>query len=178
MSTEVPAAAAPSEEVPHFDGLFKALRLYRNNQIQACEEECTRLLRKNPLDQAAWALKLSCLTDPVYVDELENEELGIAETFLDQNVIAPNARPGTSFQRPTTTAKGMNPIMRPLHATAGRPTSGVVRGPLYHIAHVRWTKEASTLTCELETARTARAASMASDPEGPFVNLSRLNVDK
>ncbi|KAK6038668.1 hypothetical protein COOONC_23827 [Cooperia oncophora] len=121
MSDEIETAA-----VPCFDGLFKALRLYRNNQIQACEEECTKLLRKNPLDQAAWALKLSCLTDPVYVDELENEEIGIAETFLDQNVIAPNARPGTSFQRPTTTAKGMNPILRPT-STAGRPLSGVVR---------------------------------------------------
>ncbi|XGW06040.1 hypothetical protein V3C99_016406 [Haemonchus contortus] len=185
MTDEPLATESHTEEVPHFDGLFKALRLYRNNQIQACEEECTKLLRKNPLDQAAWALKLSCLTDPVYVDELDNDELGIAETFLDQNVIAPNARPGTSFQRPSTTAKGMNPILRPT-STAGRPLSGVVR-PITSLRP--GTMEQAVRTSR--TARTARAvssssarqlrlgtASMASDPEGPFVNLSRLNVDK
>ncbi|CAJ0589571.1 unnamed protein product [Cylicocyclus nassatus] len=170
---------------PKFEGLFKALRLYRNNQIDACEEECTKLLNKNPLDQAAWALKLCCLTDPVYVDELENDELGIAETFLDQNVIAPNARPGTSFQRPTTTGKGMNPIMRPV-STAGRPLSGVAR-PLTSLRP--GTMEQAVRTSR--TARTARAvssgsarqlrlgtASMAASADGPFVNLARLNVDK
>ncbi|EYB88899.1 hypothetical protein Y032_0240g3360 [Ancylostoma ceylanicum] len=177
--------ADTSEEVPKFEGLFKALRLYRNNQIQACEEECTKLLNKNPLDQAAWALKLCCLTDPVYVDELENDELGIAETFLEQNVIAPNARPGTSFQRPTTSGKGMNPIMRPT-STAGRPLSGVTR-PLTSLRP--GTMEQAVRTSR--TARTARAvssgsarqlrlgtASMAASAEGPFVNLARLNVDK
>ncbi|ETN81677.1 tetratricopeptide repeat protein [Necator americanus] len=156
------------EEVPKFEGLFKALRLYRNNQIKACEEECTKLLEKNPLDQAVWALKLTCLTDPVYVDELENDELGIAETFLDQNIIAPNARPGT----PTS--------------TAGRPLSGVIR-PLTSLRP--GTMEQAVRTSR--TARTARAvssgsarqlrlgtASMAASADGPFVNLARLNVDK
>ncbi|VDO73148.1 unnamed protein product [Heligmosomoides polygyrus] len=182
--TDEAATAAP-EAVPRFEGLFKAFRLYRNNQIEACEQECTKLLSKNPLDQAAWALKLCCLTDSVYVDELENDELGIAETFLDQNIIAPNARPGTSFQRPTTTAKGMNPIMRPT-STAGRPLSGVVR-PMTALRP--GTMEQAVRTSR--TARTARAvssssarqlrlgtASMASDPDGPFVNLARLNVEK
>uniref|UniRef100_A0A158PC67 TPR_REGION domain-containing protein n=1 Tax=Angiostrongylus cantonensis TaxID=6313 RepID=A0A158PC67_ANGCA len=171
--------------IPQFDGLFKALRLFRNNQIEACKDECTNLLNKNPLDMAAWALKLSCLTDTVYVDELENEELGIAETFLDQNVIAPNARPGTSFQRPITTGKAMNPIMRPT-STAGRPLSGVSR-PMTSLRS--GTMEQAVRTSR--TARTARAvssnsarqlrlatASMASNPEGPFIMLQRLNIDK
>lgn len=55
---------------------------------------------------------MQCLSDSTYVDELENEDMGLAETFLDQNVIAPNARPGTSFARPKTSAKGVNPILR------------------------------------------------------------------
>ncbi|KAJ1349453.1 Tetratricopeptide repeat protein 8 [Parelaphostrongylus tenuis] len=181
----MPDEKASSVEVPHFDGLFKALLLFRNNQIQECKEECTNILSKNPLDLAAWALKLSCLTDPVYVDELENEELGIAEAFLDHNVIAPNARPGTSFQRPITTAKAMNPIMRPT-STAGRPLSGVSR-PMTSLRN--GTMEQAVRTSR--TARTARAvssnsarqlrlgtASMASNSDGPFVMLQRLNIDK
>ncbi|VDL72728.1 unnamed protein product [Nippostrongylus brasiliensis] len=168
----------PATEPPRFDGLFKALRLYRSNQIEACEQECTKLLNKNPLDQAAWALKLCCLTDSMYVDELENEELGIAETFLDQNVIAPNARPGTSFQRPTTTAKGMNPIMRPLSGVV-RPMTSLRPGTMEQA--VRTSRTARTARAvSSSTARQLRlgTASMASDPSGPFVNLARLNVDK
>ena len=34
-----------------FQGLFKALRFVRNNQIKEAEEECTKLLNNNPLDQ-------------------------------------------------------------------------------------------------------------------------------
>uniref|UniRef100_A0A1I7X524 TPR_REGION domain-containing protein n=1 Tax=Heterorhabditis bacteriophora TaxID=37862 RepID=A0A1I7X524_HETBA len=143
---------------------------------------------KNRLHQnlkAAWALKLSCIADSVYVDELENDYIGITEAFLDQNSIAPNARPGTSFQRPATTAKGMNPIMRPTTNT-GRPLSGVSR-PMTSIHP--GTMEQAVRTSR--TARTARAvssnsarslrlgtASMTSHPSGPFVNLSRLNIEK
>ncbi|KJH48231.1 tetratricopeptide repeat protein [Dictyocaulus viviparus] len=180
-------------------------------------------------------MKLSCLTDTVYLDELENEELGIAETFLDQNIIAPNARPGTSFQRPITTAKGMNPIMRPT-STAGRPLSGVNR-PMTSLRlgtmeqAVRTSRTARTaravssntarqlrLGTDVEIAQSSKIsqvhseaiqkplppardlasmriglspaknhpeggycllkASMASNSDGSFVNLSRLNVDK
>lgn len=46
-----------------------------------------------------------CLTEDIYVDELENEERGIAETFLDDSVLASRARPGTSLAKPATSAR-------------------------------------------------------------------------
>ncbi|CAI4225058.1 unnamed protein product [Auanema sp. JU1783] len=174
-----------STPIVEFTGFFKALRLYHVNRIQEAEEQCTKLLTKNPLDQAAWALKLACLTEGTYVDELENEDIGIAETFLDQNVIAPSARPGTSFQRPATSAKGANPILRPT-TNGGRPLSGVVR-PMTMTRP--GTMEQAVRTSR--TAKTARAmssssarmlrlgtASMISSGDGPFINLARLNIDK
>ncbi|CAD6196436.1 unnamed protein product [Caenorhabditis auriculariae] len=165
--------------------MIKAYRLFCNNRIPEAEEICSQLLRQNPLDQAAWALKLSCLTETTFVDELENEDVGIAETFLEQNVIAPNARPGTSFQRPMTSSKGVNPILRPT-TTAGRPLSGVVRP--------QTSFKSGSMDQAVRTARTAKTgravssssarnvrlgtASMASGFDGQFVNLARLNIDK
>ncbi|CAJ0939598.1 unnamed protein product, partial [Mesorhabditis belari] len=173
------------ESSKKFDVLFRALKLYNQNEIDKCEEECTKILQKNPLDQAAWTLKLSCLTESLYIDELDNNDVGIAETFLEQNVIAPNARPGTSFNRPLTSARGANPLLRPT-TNAGRPLSGVVR-PMT-------TARPGTMDQAVRTSRTAKTAravtsssarfvrlgtaSMASNPDGPFVNLARLNIEK
>ncbi|CAB3397472.1 unnamed protein product [Caenorhabditis bovis] len=173
-----------AEKNIRFEGFVKAYRLFRNNKLAEAEAVCTELLRKNPLDQATWALKLQCLSDATYVDELENEDVGLAEAFLDQNVIATNTRPGTSFQRPTTTAKGMNPIMRPT-TNAGRPLSGIVRPQ---------TMRQGTMEQAIRTARTAKTAravsstsarnmrlgtaSMAAGADGEFVNLARLNIEK
>ena len=38
--------------------------------------------------QAAWFLKGRALTEQTYVDEVEMEEEGIAELFMDDNTIA------------------------------------------------------------------------------------------
>ncbi|CCD74239.1 Tetratricopeptide repeat protein 8 [Caenorhabditis elegans] len=173
------------ESVIEFTGFIKACRLFRENRLAEAEAVCTNLLRKNPLDQATWALKMQCLSDSTYVDELENEDMGLAETFLDQNVIAPNARPGTSFARPKTSAKGVNPILRPT-TNAGRPLSGVVRpqssfksGSMDQA--VRTARTAKTARAVSSTsARNMRlgTASMAAGADGEFVNLARLNIDK
>ncbi|CAJ0582335.1 unnamed protein product, partial [Mesorhabditis spiculigera] len=174
-----------SDNSPKFDPFFRALKFFRENDLEECEKECTAILLKNPLDQAAWSLKLQCLTEGVYIDELENNDVGIAETFLDQNVIAPNARPGTSFNRPNTTARGNNPLLRP-QTNMGRPLSGVVR-PMT-------TARPGTMDQAVRTSRTAKTAravtsssarfvrlgtaSMTSQADGPFVNLARLNIEK
>ncbi|ULT90376.1 hypothetical protein L5515_008447 [Caenorhabditis briggsae] len=171
--------------VIEFTGFMKAFRLFRENRLSEAEAVCTNLLRKNPLDQATWALKMQCLSDSTYVDELDNEDMGLAETFLEQNVIATSARPGTSFQRPKTTAKGMNPIMRP-STNAGRPLSGVVRPQTSFKAGsmdqaVRTARTAKTARAVSSTsARNMRlgTASMAAGADGEFVNLARLNIDK
>ena len=38
--------------------------------------------------QAAWSLKLRALTEQTYIDEVENDEEGMAEILMDENAIA------------------------------------------------------------------------------------------
>ncbi|KHN85384.1 Tetratricopeptide repeat protein 8 [Toxocara canis] len=167
------------------DPLLKALLLYKRNKVDEAIELCTAILDKDPYDQAAWGLKMTCMTEGIYVDEIENDERGVAETFLDDSVIASNARPGTSFSRPLTSSKGPSQAIRPRSST-GRPLSGVVRPDT--------TARPGTMEQSLRTSRTSKTAratssssarfvrlgtaSMVSQSDGPFINLARLNVEK
>lgn len=75
--------------------------------------KCDILMYNNEeLFKAAWGLKMTCMTEDIYVDEIENDERGVAETFLDDSIIASNARPGTSFSRPVTSSKGPSQAIR------------------------------------------------------------------
>ena len=47
-------------------------------------------------------MKMRALTAQVMVDDLEAEEQGIADMFLDTDTIAVSARPGTSLKTPHT----------------------------------------------------------------------------
>lgn len=85
------------------DPLYKALSLFRRRKYAECIEVCTNLLEAQPLDQAAWALKIKALTQRVYVDDLESEELPEGD-FLDDSRVATAPRPGTSLQKPNTAA--------------------------------------------------------------------------
>ena len=38
--------------------------------------------------QAVWALKAKALTEQVYIDEVENEEQGIADLLMDDSSVA------------------------------------------------------------------------------------------
>uniref|UniRef100_A0A7E4W893 TPR_REGION domain-containing protein n=1 Tax=Panagrellus redivivus TaxID=6233 RepID=A0A7E4W893_PANRE len=176
------ASAKVSDQL---DPFYKALLTFRINKIDECHEICSKILERNPLDQAAWSLKLACFTEEVFVDELENDEAGLADTYMDDNVIATAARPGTSFARPITTGKGPSPAVRPRSST-GRPISGMAR-PESRLK--TGTMEQALRTSR--TSRTARAASsstarqvrlgtasMVAQQDGPFVNLGRLNVEK
>ena len=49
---------------------------------------------------------MRALTELVYVDEIENDEEGIAEMLMDDNAIANVARPGTSLKKPPTAVTG------------------------------------------------------------------------
>uniref|UniRef100_A0AC34Q0D1 Tetratricopeptide repeat protein 8 n=1 Tax=Panagrolaimus sp. JU765 TaxID=591449 RepID=A0AC34Q0D1_9BILA len=174
-----------SDVLNQLDPFYKALLLFRINKIDACHEECGKILERNPLDQAAWSLKLACFTEEVYVDELENDEAGLADTYMDDNAIATAARPGTSFTRPITSGKGPSPAVRPRSST-GRPLSGMAR-PETRL-------KTGTMEQALRTSRTSRTAravssstarqvrlgtaSMIAQQDGPFVNLGRLNVEK
>jgi len=47
-------------------------------------------------------LKMRALTEQLYVDEVDIDEEGIAETLMDSNAIANVPKPGTSLKLPTT----------------------------------------------------------------------------
>lgn len=110
--------------------IFSALSLYKKRQFEECVKTCTELLDKNPFDQvncpslflfkgafilcimqtillqAVWVLKMKALTEQLYVDDMEAEEEGIAEAFMDNETIAESARPGTSLKNPGTSQGG------------------------------------------------------------------------
>lgn len=55
------------------------------------------------------------------------DEEGLGDILLEENQVSNVARPGTSFQRPTTSSQGgLNPIQRPM-SKAGRPITGFQR---------------------------------------------------
>lgn len=85
------------------DPFYEALSLYKCKHYDKCAEICTDILEKQPLDQAAWCLKMRSLTMRVYVDDLDSEEITV--DFLDENNVASAPRPGTSIKAVTATAQ-------------------------------------------------------------------------
>lgn len=167
------------------DPLFVACSLFRRRKFQECANACTEMLEKNPYDQAAWSLKTRALTEQVYVDDIEADEVGIADSILDDNQIAQVVRPGTSLRTPGTAHGGTSQAMRPV-TTSGRPLSGVVRPSTQ--------SRPGTMEQAIRTARTSHTArpitsgsgrfirlgtaSILSSPDGPFINLAHLNLAK
>nr|CAB3267347.1 tetratricopeptide repeat protein 8 [Phallusia mammillata] len=166
------------------DPLFMALSYYKRRKFEDCVTTCTKILDKNPYDQAAWALKAKALTEQVYIDEVEADDQGIAEMVMDDTSVAQVSRPGTSLKAPTSA--GVNQAVRPV-SQSGRPVSGFVRPGTQ-------SGRPGTMEQALRTPRTAHTArpvtsasgrfvrlgtaSMLSNPGGPFINLSRLNYNK
>lgn len=65
---------------------------------------------------------MRCLTQQVYIDDLEADEEGIAELLMDENAVAQVARPGTSLKTGIDTSKA-NLSIRPV-TQSGRPITG------------------------------------------------------
>lgn len=61
-------------------------------------------------------LKMRALTEQVYVDEVEMDDMGIAE-MLDENSIAQIGRPGTSYRSANTSQNSLSIAMRQLKTT-------------------------------------------------------------
>lgn len=166
------------------DPLFMALSYHRRRKFQKSIEKCSELLSQNPFDQAAWVLKALSLTEQVYVDEVDADDDGIAESLMEDNYMANVSRPGTSLRKPQTSS-GPTQNIRPM-TNSGRPLSGFVR-PGTQANH-------STMEKALKTPRTAQSArpmstssgrsvrlgtaSMLSNSDGPFINLSALDMRK
>lgn len=79
------------------DTLYSALSQFRRRKYDKCIELCTTILEKQPLDQAVWCLKMRALTQRVYVDDMETEDLIDLDT-MDENAVASAPRPGTSIK--------------------------------------------------------------------------------
>ncbi|XP_046612806.1 tetratricopeptide repeat protein 8 [Neodiprion virginianus] len=166
------------------DPLYSAISLFSRRKYEECAAICSTLLKKNPLDQAIWILKMRALTLQVYVDDIEGEEEGIAESILDNDTIAAMPRPGTSLKNPGTSLPGQG--FRP-KTESGRPVTGVVR-PATQSARSETMEQAlrtarTSKTARPITANTGRSirlgtASMLTEPDGPFIQLSRLNISK
>lgn len=77
--------------------MYLALCLYRKRHFDECVEKCTEILDKEPLDQAAWCLKMRAMTQRVYVDDIESEEFPEAD-FLEDHTMATAPRLGTSLK--------------------------------------------------------------------------------
>ncbi|XP_071665645.1 tetratricopeptide repeat protein 8 isoform X3 [Patagioenas fasciata] len=177
--------------------LFQAWSYFRRRKFRQCSDLCSQLLERPPGEQepdseytvfqAAWSLKTRALTEMVYVDEIDMDQEGIAEMMLDENAIAQVARPGTSLKLPgTSQGGGPSPAVRPV-TQSGRPITGFVRPGTQG-------GRPSTMEQAIKTPRTALTArpitsasgrygrlgtaSMLTNPDGPFINLSRLNLAK
>ncbi|KAI6190634.1 hypothetical protein M3Y97_00140000 [Aphelenchoides bicaudatus] len=166
------------------DPYYLAMLYFRINKIDESSAACTKILEKNPLDQAAWSLKLACFTEEVYIDELENDEAGLADAYMDDHTIVTGARPGTSLNRPITNSGGPSPAVRP-RTQSGRPLTGVVRpesrlktGSMEKMLRTSRTARTSR-PISSSTARQVRlgTASLIAQTD-QFLNLSRLNIDK
>lgn len=186
-------APAPGLEV-QLDPLYRAHALFRRRDFDACIEACTALLAANPYDQAVWLLKCRALTEKSYVDDSDWDEEGIAEVLLDDTAIAQAPRPGTSLNRPATSARigtsatGSAMGMRPMTAS-GRPVTGFAR-PGTASARPMTGSGRDAVATAFRGARpgTSRAmtalgravrigtASMLSTPGGPFINAERLDL--
>lgn len=141
---------------------------FRFRQWQSCLDQCDTILAKNPLDQAAWLLKVRALTEQGAVDETELEEEGLAEVLLDDNATAKLPRPGTSFKRPLTncgTSQGIRPTSK-----SGRPLTGFARPGTQ-------STRPSTMEAAVKTPRTALAtARPVTTASGRFVRLGTASM--
>ncbi|CAI5764374.1 repeat 8 [Podarcis lilfordi] len=168
------------------DPLLHALSYFRRRKFQLCSDLCSQLLEKEPGDQAAWCLKIRALTEMVYVDEIDVDQEGIAEMMLDENAIAQVARPGTSLKIPGTgQGGGPSQAVRPVTQT-GRPLTGFVR-PSTQGGRPGTIEQAIRTPRTAHTARPMTSASgryvrlgtasMLTNPDGPFINVSKLNLN-
>ncbi|XP_068802864.1 tetratricopeptide repeat protein 8 isoform X2 [Struthio camelus] len=182
---------------PDTEPLFQAWSYFRRRKFAQCSALCSQLLERAPGEQepdseytvfqAAWSLKARALTEMVYVDEIDVDQEGIAEMMLDENAIAQVARPGTSLKLPgTSQGGGPSPAVRPV-TQSGRPITGFVRPSTQ-------SGRPGTMEQAIKTPRTAHTArpitsasgryvrlgtaSMLTNPDGPFINTSRLNLAK
>uniref|UniRef100_A0AAY4AUW7 Tetratricopeptide repeat domain 8 n=1 Tax=Denticeps clupeoides TaxID=299321 RepID=A0AAY4AUW7_9TELE len=168
------------------DPLFLAWSYFRRRKFQRCADICTKVLEDSPYDQATWSLKTRALTEMVYIDEVDVDQEGIAEMMLDENAIAQVTSKPTAIYWPVLFTSKAPQTNEPV-TQSGRPITGFVRPSTQ-------SGRPGTMEQAIKTPRTAHTArpvtsssgrfvrlgtaSMLTNPDGPFINLSRLNLAK
>ncbi|KAB0397533.1 hypothetical protein E2I00_016043, partial [Balaenoptera physalus] len=145
--------------------LLLAWSYFRHRKFQLCADLCMQMLEK--------------------FHEIDVDQEGIAGMILNKNAQVP--RPGTSLKLPgSNQTGGPSPAVRPI-TQAGIPITGFLRPSVQ-------SGRPSTMEQAIRTPRTAYTvypiasssgrffrlvmASMLTSPDGPFINLSRLNLTK
>ncbi|GBG34007.1 Tetratricopeptide repeat protein 8 [Hondaea fermentalgiana] len=178
---------------------FLAMSRFRRRRYEECVDLCSEILAENPYDKAIWLLKTQALTAMTFIDDSDLEELGIADAVMDDNATASMPRPGTSLNGDNASGKGssLDRVMRPM-SNAGRPNSGFVR-PSTQNGMRPGTGETPGSRAALESAMrktgssrpgTSRpvtalgrhvrlgTASMRAESDGPFIDVSRMDLQK
>ncbi|XP_022918542.1 tetratricopeptide repeat protein 8 [Onthophagus taurus] len=157
------------------DPLFNALSQFRRRNYDKCVDLCTEMLEKQPLDQAVWCLKMRALTQRIYVDDLDVEDMD--SDVFEESVVASAPRPGTSIKngnlsKNTSTARPKT--------TTGRPISGMVRPNTQNRPGSALDRLKTARPLTSQSARSIRlgTAVMLSSKSGPFIQISRLNITK
>ena len=168
------------------DPAFYALSQLRRRRLDPCVDTATEMLERNPYDLQAWFVKTRALTLKSWYDDTEAEEDGVAELLLEDNAMSSAPRPGTSLNRPLSTAGGSR-----VGTSGGRPpTTGFARPG--SMAGRTGSRAGGRVETAFQGARpgTTRpvttsgrfvrlgTASMASQQGGPFIDLSRMDFRK
>eukprot|EP00164_Ancoracysta_twista_P004617 GFYU01006235.1.p1 GENE.GFYU01006235.1~~GFYU01006235.1.p1 ORF type:complete len:511 (-),score=101.36 GFYU01006235.1:139-1671(-) len=176
------------------DPVYLAHTRLQRQQYDECIDICTDLLEKNPYDQSVWFLKTRALTLKNYLDDTEVEDEGVAEILMDTNTTAELPRPGTSLNRPLTSASSAgapNPGVRPV-TQSGRPLTGFARPgtgarPASRVGTGMLSVEAAGAGARPGTSRPVTSggrfvrlgtASLLSQQDGLFINADRLDLKK
>lgn len=176
------------EEGEPIDPAFLALSRFRRRKFDESIAVCTELLEKQPLDRAVWFIKCRALTQQVYIDDTDIEDEGLAELMMDDDSMAKMPRPGTSLKRPgTQSGQGINQHLRPM-TRSGRPLTGFARpgtgarplGTAFTVENAYQGSRPATSRPMSVAGRFLRlgTASMLSDPNGPFVDPSKIDLAK
>ncbi|XP_044754057.1 tetratricopeptide repeat protein 8 isoform X2 [Coccinella septempunctata] len=162
------------------DRMYEAISLFRRKKYDECIEKCTEILDSNPLDQAAWCLKMRAITQRVYVDDIETED-ALESDIFDTNIVATAPRPGTSLKTSVASTSSNNlPFSARPRTSTGRPLTGIVRPGTQKRpgSTLESLKTSRPLTSQSSRAIRIGTAAMLSQKDGPFIQVSRLNISK
>ncbi|XP_045473974.1 tetratricopeptide repeat protein 8 [Harmonia axyridis] len=161
------------------DRMYEAISLFRRKKYDKCIEKCTEILDLHPLDQAAWCLKMRAMTQRVYVDDIETED-ALESDIFDTNIVATAPRPGTSLKTSIPSTSNNIPFSARPRTATGRPLTGIIRPGTQKRpgSTLEALKTARPLTSQSSRAIRIGTAAMLSQKDGPFIQVSRLNISK